>query len=622
MRIRHIYPNTASKNLIEGDRAFFLRNELGDFLSLYTQPETRYQGWFIYREKNKPEDPDPNLFYKVLETIQLVDEHNQPLPVQAISLTMDQAGWNDVYWEYQDGTQLSWQLLPQASGVQIITSKPSRLQIVLDMRKMYASPVDGRQYQVQTNPEGCLITYQDPTFDSPLFLHIRCKAPFKLQQNWIPQNYPRDVARHSEPTSLYIYSLATLETAHLSLGAGWTKEEAEQASLLAGRQHFHKINIGLNFTHDNLLNQINTAKYCLNQSLRLLQTDQGIYAGLPWFHQVWSRDELIAALGFPREQRREVIERYLGLALENGELPTYFGSHTTCADGVGWLALLIKEYPLSELNEITQKRVLHLLQTAIDQLKKNRQAAHGLIYAAYNATWMDTIGRQGFPLEIQTAYALSLQLVYELSGDQSYERERLQQLSKIRQHYFKNAYLMDGATDPTKRANVFLAYLMQPDLLTEQAWQKTFDLILKALELNWGGLASIDKNDARFQRYSTGQDNQSYHNGDSWFFINNLVAITLKRFNQHRYGEIIVNILKSSTEEILWHNFLGHAGEISSALELESWGCGIQAFSAGTYLALLNELDEENNQLDGQTTDSNSAFWVATADSSAFNLPR
>ena len=76
-------------------------------------------------------------------------------------------------------------------------------------------------------------------------------------------------------------------------------------------------------------------------------------------------------------------------------------------------------------------------------------------------------------------------------------------------------------------------------------------------------------------------------------------------------------IEQSSTEEVLWHNMLGHAGEISSASRLESYGCGIQAFSAGTYLALIEELEVYSGK---QTLDSTSFFWESTADATKANL--
>ena len=96
--------------------------------------------------------------------------------------------------------------------------------------------------------------------------------------------------------------------------------------------------------------------------------------------------------------------------------------------------------------------------------------------------------------------------------------------------------------------------------------------------------------DARFKGTTTGQDNVSYHNGDSWFFVNNMAAIAMHRLDEEYFAGNIESLLKSSTDEVLWEHKLGYPGEISSANQLESFGCGLQGFSGGTYLALLREL--------------------------------
>jgi glycogen debranching enzyme len=297
-----------------------------------------------------------------------------------------------------------------------------------------------------------------------------------------------------------------------------------------------------------------------------------------------------------------------------GELPTFNDSHTTCADGVGWLCLLIHEYGVENLSDDTHTRLLHFLTTAKEQLAAHRMAGHGLIHSGHNATWMDTIGRTGYRLEIQCMYGLLLELLYELTGDERHEQDRLRLLGKVKQQFWHDGYLKDGLADTSLRPNVFIAYLLQPDLLSNLAWQSCFDKALAALKTPWGGLASLDMSHPDFQPASTGENNVSYHNGDSWFFVNNLAGIAMLRFNQHYYGKTIVDILQSSTPETLWENMIGQPGEISSAYQLESFGCGIQAFSGGTYLALLKEFEDYSAKHD---RDSISFFWDSTAESSA-----
>lgn len=596
MRIRHLFPTTSSRHELDTIPAFLLRNQVGDLLSLYTQRQSRYEGWFIRFEE---------AFYKLIERIEIVDPQGYALPVTTITNT-----GASIFWEYENGLKLGWKLLNNLSGLTVRTSATCSLRVILDIRHMYGHPEFGRQYEVREQSGGVLISYRDETLTQSLFMHIRSREPMALLQAWEAVSYPRDAARHSPPEELYVLNLGTVTTSLLGIGYGRTAEEAIRTSLAATKQKPNAPRVGIRHTLDTLVSQVNTARLSVTQSLRWLESPTGLWAGLPWFHQVWSRDELITGLGLNRDLQQTMIRQYLGRELENGELPTYIGSGTTCSDGVGWLCLLVREFGEHNLDLETKERLLQFLSTAHKGLTDYRQAQHGLIRSGYNATWMDTIGREGYPLEIQCMYALLLELLHSLTEDPAYEQERLHMLGTIRQHFWTDTYLADMLNDPVKRPNVFLAYLCQPDLLSQQLWQGCFDTVLEAIKTDWGALASIDHADPRYHPRSTGQDNQSYHNGDTWFFVNHLAAVALLRLNQHRYGKTITGILESSTNEILWHNMIGHPGEIASATTLDSWGCGCQAFSGGTYLMLLKELEGYSN---GQSRDSIAFFWDSTA---------
>jgi glycogen debranching enzyme len=110
------------------------------------------------------------------------------------------------------------------------------------------------------------------------------------------------------------------------------------------------------------------------------------------------------------------------------------------------------------------------------------------------------------------------------------------------------------------------------------------------LWLEWGGLATIDTQHQRFVSEHTGENPQSYHSGDSWFWINNLASLVLARLDKQRYRAYINHILKASTQEILYSGATGHHAELSSAKELRSQGCLSQAWSNAMYVELVAEL--------------------------------
>jgi len=598
MKIRHLFSNTSSRHELETIPAFLLRNQVGDMLSFYTERQTRYEGLFVRRN---------DAFFKLLERVEVLDAAGNPLPVIGITNT----GFS-IFWEYEGGLKLGFKLLNILSGLTVRASQTCRLRINLDTRGIYAHPDFGRSFKCEQNTNGLAVTYKEGK--SSTYLHLRAHQNFDLTEKWVAQKYPRDTARNSAPDTLYTFELGTVETDSLTIGYGDTPEDAARISLAATKQRPTPPPVGISHTLDTLVNHVNTARSTVNQALRWLETSDGLWAGLPWFHQVWARDELITGLGLNRSLQHELIDQYVGRKLYDGELETFIGSKSSCSDGVGWLCLLVREFGEFNLSHETRERLLHFLLAAHKGLVKKRLASNGLIRSGHNSTWMDTIGREGYPLEIQCMYALLLDLLYSLTEDVAYEQERLKLLGIIRQYFWQEDHLSDMLDDTVKRPNVFLAYLCQPDLLTAQLWQKCFDTTLAALKTNWGGLTSVDQSDPRFHSWSSGQDNQSYHNGDSWFFINNLVAVALQRLNQRRYGTVITGILESSTDEVLWHNMIGHPGEISSAQTLQSWGCGSQAFSGGTYLMLVRELEGYSA---GQDLDSTTFFWDSTADSTA-----
>ena len=91
-------------------------------------------------------------------------------------------------------------------------------------------------------------------------------------------------------------------------------------------------------------------------------------------------------------------------------------------------------------------------------------------------------------------------------------------------------------------------------------------------------------------RNYTGENNKSYHRGDSWFWINNLAALVLYKLDKNKFKKYIDKILKASTEEILWKGAISHHAELSSASKLKSQASLMQAWSSAMYVELIREM--------------------------------
>lgn len=580
MRIRHIYPTASCRHETDEPVGFCI-GSARNWFGLSSTRQSRYEGWFTEDTRTVPHS-----YYKLLERVTYVKGDTHDIPVEPMGVTVTST---HAFWEYGDGSRIGFGAHATLPALRIQSAREASLVLTLDIRGIYQHPGLGRSYQIRQVPGGVFIQYEDGLLGHPMYLALKTDGELCLDPRWQEVSYPWDNARHSPPDRLHVYELGVCSSTWIALGAGRTAEAAQQACTAAAATPFTLVGIGIAHAPDSLTEAVRAAQYGAEQTLALLSHQNGLYAGLPWFHQVWARDELIAALGLSPARQWEVIQKYLATPLAGGELPTFVGSGTVSADGVGWLALLIREYGLSKLGDGERAELRRFLETAVEGLKGQHRSPEGLITSGHNATWMDTIGRAGCRIEIQAMYGLVLELLADL-GHAAAGAERADHLKRVKAAFLDHGMLKDGHDDPVIRPNCFLAYLLQPDLLTATEWERVFGNALKALRTDWGGLASLDQKHPDFQEESTGQDNRSYHQGDSWFFVNNLAGVALARFGMRQFRSVVQELLASSTEEILWKHTVGHAGEIASAGSGTSWGCGVQAFAAGPYLFFTREL--------------------------------
>jgi len=162
--------------------------------------------------------------------------------------------------------------------------------------------------------------------------------------------------------------------------------------------------------------------------------------------------------------------------------------------------------------------------------------------------------------------------------------------NNIKAKYLRNKQLYNEAQSDDLRSNVFLSYYFYPNLFLKDEWEMIFDNSLKVLKTTWGGICSLSKKDHRFLENYSGEKNESYHNGDSWYWINNLTAIVLNDLNEKKYRETIRGILFSSTKDILKIGTIGYGSEISSASSQKAEGCMAQLWSSSTYIEMVDSL--------------------------------
>ncbi len=562
-----------------------LTNRKGGFAWLGSRPESRYQGIFFRLGRN---------VFKTISDIR-IDESLQEVT-------------NMLWGVRRDYSSVSQRIVipSKTNSVIVELSSPAKQSLFLDCKMIDDNRVWGRNYEIKQEKDLVVVSFKKKNDkrddDSSLkdeysfFVVITGEMKFFPVQQWVEQNYGFDESRNSPPYSRWVFNLGMIDAQRFVISAGLSKKEAvmEARKVLKSRMQLVQKQVKevseISRVKMPMPKKISLAYQCACNALDSLRVnDEGVYAGIPWFYQFWLRDEAVCCNALRSIGRNKLVKNILDrhlLCFSKKILPkAYGGVGLQSMDGPGWIALRYLQNK-DLFNKKEQVKALQCLKNVFLALKSKMKS--GLVHNGPLETWMDTsVGdkdtRKGARIEIQ---ALMLALA-RILGEKEFEKELL---LRVRETFWNGNYLQDGAGDPMIRPNVFVAAYVYPDLLSREEWESCFDTVLPKLWLSWGGLSSIDVNNELFIDNYTGQDNVSYHRGDSWFWINNLAALLLYRTNAMKYKPFIEKIVEASSFEILELGVMGHHAEVSSARALSSRGCVSQAWSSAMFIELCNEL--------------------------------
>ncbi len=567
-------------NMSEG---FLLTNKIGGYTLLFDNSLSRYYGVFFFQN---------NKMFKTIHHF----EHNS-----VVKKTINYL-WS-VQRVLDNGLIESFSMPLDYDALVYELNRVSEFDLFLDCKNSYDNRSWGRNYEINKE-SGCVVIHFskindirediDDESEYDFYLAIFSKDfGFEQKNDWQELYYDVDKKRSSEPFSRWIYNAGKLKGKNFVFAFSKDKKQAIKTARFVFDNNQKLIKEKQDSIY-NLLNnkldlkkQIKDAYYCAINSLDSLTTnDQGLFAGLPWFFQFWARDEAISCKALISQERfdlaKKILFRHLNNIDKNGKIKNFSEGNLYAADAIGWIFLRLEE--LFDKQKLSSKEI-DLVNKKLELcIKKD------LIFNDKNETWMDTNynddGRNGYRIEIQALNLAMLRFYKKLSG-KDFETDFKKKVVKA---FLKDDILLDGINDKIIMPNVFIAAYVYPELLTEKQWIECFDKVLPKLWLKWGGLSSIDKNNKLFVDEHTGQDNKSYHRGDSWFWINNLAAIVLYRLDKKRYKKYIDQIIEASVHEILFSGVVGHHAELSSAKELRSEGCLSQAWSSAMFIELIEEV--------------------------------
>lgn len=582
----------------EGEAGFLLTNKRGDYLLSFPSDHTSYQGFCML-------NPHAMDYYKYVDAIRFDQEFSH----------MKHKGHEVSFL----GKDCEVQFALVSHGLILSTKNyAGMLTLDFDMRLIHDFDDKGRIYEIRKEDGFIVIAYTKYEDDSlariahKAYVVIRGKVRHEVRALWKQKAYSYDKERGARDVS-YVYEGLQLfpmgdATIIVACDENLTKAKVK-ALYLEKNSDEERMKL---FLHERKAKDLPLS--CALSSLGSLtihpdHSTFGMLAGLPWFFQFWTRDELISSVYYLITQRfktmKDLLMNYLSLLGPDGRLPNRrpHADLGSC-DATGWLCkrfldlfLLLEEKRelSSHFHDEELRQVYAKLSQAVLFLNRS-YAKDVLVENRPKETWMDTdFGgdvRDGARIEIQALHLASYRcLIFlgkKLGEDVSgfaFLENRLKK--RVRELFFDGKCLADGyvrgSQDWTLRPNIFIAYYAYPDLLAKGEWKAAFSHALQKLWLSWGGLATIDKNHPLFCSEYTGMTNQSYHRGDSWFFVNNMAALCMLDLDAKAFKEYIAKIWEASAYELMYSGLAGHHAEVSSASHLSSKGCLAQAWSAALF---------------------------------------
>lgn len=604
MNIINQYKNRKIEIIGQDEANLALSNNLGNFLYLTTEKqETRYQGFFYTNVNNKKIE-----VYKIIDRIQFKGVQNY---------TEFKNAFSKIERTYDNGLTESYFLPENTNSLCLATNKNADADIILDIKHPYDARTLGRFYSVKIE-EDCVVIqftkrrdwqedYLGDKKEFTLYLVIKTdKNIFHQNAEFINKYYPKDHQRNSGPWERFVFNALSLNFKK----AVFTVNKNKKRAINEANEVFQNFDVLYKETKEyyNTLQvlskitdpEIKMAHLCAQNSIRSLIVNRevvGAYAGLPWFFHFWHRDEAVALPQIYKINSNiaeSIIHSHLDIILKGDGFPKrrFYDTlpEVQCADSIGILARACQQiFSSNNIHEDTKNGIIKKFEKIVPKLLQDRTHEDLAINYA-NETWMDSLNREGSRIEIQTGRMAIYKLLLTETGNDQYRIILQHTQNKVMQLFYKEGMLWDAPHDSTIRPNIFLAYYLYPELLSKQQWSECFDKILPELYLNWGGISSIAKSHPSFIDHDQGEINTAYHNGDSWYWINNLTALVLYDVNPNKYSKYINSIMEASTNEILYMGTIGHHSEISSAHTQEASGCEIQLWSSATYLDFFDRI--------------------------------
>ncbi len=434
-------------------------------------------------------------------------------------------------------------------SLEITFSSWQNINLTFDFKKIFKNEPEKRKIEIKKISSCCLTVEEFLENNGFVKILVEADSPLEVRQTWILKKMTYDEKRNSPPSSWWVLDGIFGKVRELKIKIVQPQILQKKSEIIFKSQ---------NLFCDFLLFRINA-----------LVLDNYLAAGFPWFYENWLRDELLSLYLLKDTLREEFLEKRLKFYINNLE-NIWLLNKQIINEGQQGLAADTFLLLVLNLNKVFFHSHFTLLEKYFQFWKEKFIKNNELDLPAYS-TWMDTLERKT-ALEIESLYLRVLRKFAKENKfyveEAGYREERL--IAQIKNNH--------------SDINLIFAFLFLEDIFSLKEWERYFDKLIKTNFLNWGGFSTLPQNDINFKDEDDGELSKAYHQGNSWYFLNNLIAYALTKINPQKYKDIIEKIIKASLNDLFVDGALGYSSEISSAKERRSEGSLIQLWSIASLI--------------------------------------
>lgn len=520
---------------VDGKSDFLLTNRNGSYY--YHNFEAKNGGWFVHEQKQ---------LFRVLAEIRIAAPKVSSIVSKLYAV------------EQQRGKVREYFFLPFHENALIYKTSPAQdIDLVFDVRQASDDTNKGRFYDISTENGSTIIRFTKDTHKFPFFVAINARG--KSLNRWEKRCYDTRIRA--------VCRAVRFRSGHLVITAGTDRGKVLKDNTRIAKNTILLIAAQRKYADTFIRGPIeeSVARFALD-SLTQSFSSSGIFSGLSR-HFIISRDELISvkALFLLGEQNlvQNILFRQLRSLQPDGWLPDAYKS----ADASCWLFLRLFEF-MKKINNtdrlLVEEKLVDVIDKMLDRHSKNNLAWN---HPDYSLLFGKPV-RSHAVIEMQAFRLMMYKFAHELTKNNLYQNYEDHLRLQVRELFWNGKMLADGLADFTPRPSIFLAAYIYPQLLSCEEWKTSFRNALDSLWLDWGGIASIDKQ----------------LDSDSRFWINNIAAIVMHRVDKKSFKTYIDKIYSASKEDLLWKGCVGMPSESRDSGDVAS------ALSAATFIELSDEL--------------------------------